>query len=74
TWIGQAGPYARSAGLIFIRSYERGERVYLAMASRGYSGQMPATPGDEATAGQWTAGLLVAAFAWVVAGSAWWLR
>jgi cobalt/nickel transport system permease protein len=29
---------ARSAGALFIRSYERGERVHLAMVSRGYDG------------------------------------
>jgi cobalt/nickel transport system permease protein len=28
---------------LFVRSLERGERVYLAMLSRGYSGSMPAT-------------------------------
>ena len=32
---------ARSAGALFIRSYERGERVHLAMLSRGYTGKMP---------------------------------
>lgn len=32
---------ARSAGALFIRSYERGERVQLAMLSRGYDGKMP---------------------------------
>jgi cobalt/nickel transport system permease protein len=34
---------ARSAGALFIRSYERGERVHLAMLSRGYTGRMPHT-------------------------------
>ena len=34
---------ARSAGALFIRSYERGERVHLAMMSRGYTGTMPET-------------------------------
>jgi cobalt/nickel transport system permease protein len=29
---------AKSAGVLFIRSYERGERVHLAMLSRGYDG------------------------------------
>jgi cobalt/nickel transport system permease protein len=29
---------ARSLGALFIRSYERGERVHLAMLSRGYDG------------------------------------
>jgi cobalt/nickel transport system permease protein len=32
---------ARSLGALFIRSYERGERVHLAMLSRGYTGKMP---------------------------------
>ena len=39
---------ARSAGALFIRSYERGERVHLAMLSRGYTGTLPkATTGRE---------------------------
>lgn len=32
---------AQTIGALFIRSYERGERVYLAMLSRGYEGKMP---------------------------------
>jgi cobalt/nickel transport system permease protein len=32
---------ARSTGALFIRSYERGERVHLAMLSRGYDGRIP---------------------------------
>jgi cobalt/nickel transport system permease protein len=31
---------ARSVGVLFIRSYERGERVHLAMLSRGYDGRV----------------------------------
>lgn len=31
----------RSLGALFIRSFERGERVHLAMLSRGYTGRMP---------------------------------
>jgi len=34
---------ARSAGALFVRSYERGERVHLAMLSRGYDGSLPRT-------------------------------
>jgi cobalt/nickel transport system permease protein len=34
---------ARSAGALFIRSYERGERVHLAMVARGYTGRLPMT-------------------------------
>ncbi|MCD4534009.1 cobalt ECF transporter T component CbiQ [Nocardioides sp. cx-169] len=32
---------ARTLGALFIRSYERGERVHLAMLSRGYTGRLP---------------------------------
>ena len=31
---------ARAMGALFIRSYERGERVHLAMLSRGYDGRL----------------------------------
>ena len=34
---------ARTMGALFIRSYERGERVHLAMLSRGYTGRLPET-------------------------------
>jgi cobalt/nickel transport system permease protein len=32
---------ARSLGALFVRSYERGERVHLAMLARGYTGTLP---------------------------------
>ena len=32
---------ARALGALFIRSYERGERVHHAMLSRGYTGRLP---------------------------------
>ena len=32
---------ARTLGALFIRSYERGERVHLAMLARGYDGRLP---------------------------------
>ena len=38
---------ARSAGALFIRSYERGERVHLAMLSRGYTGTLPRLAGTD---------------------------
>lgn len=56
---------ASSAGALFIRSYERGERVHLAMMSRGYTGRMPVTDPLSATAGEWLKGLLPAALALV---------
>jgi cobalt/nickel transport system permease protein len=39
---------ARSSGALFIRSYERGERVHLAMLSRGYTGALPRTDAPSA--------------------------
>ena len=71
-WLGHARPYAASAGAIFIRSYERGERVYLAMASRGYTGHMPQSSLEHAPATQWLGVLTVPAFAWLVVAVAWW--
>ena len=37
----QAAALGRMTTSLFLRSYARGERVYLAMLARGYSGQMP---------------------------------
>ncbi len=37
----QAGPMGRVATAMFLRTYGRGERVYLAMLARGYRGAMP---------------------------------
>ncbi len=43
---------AKALGALFIRSYERGERVHLAMLSRGYTGRLPdlTAPGHPAHA------------------------
>lgn len=55
-WLWQARPIAASAGTMFIRSYERGERVYDAMVSRGYTGEMPELRRHDASAGDWMLG------------------
>ena len=39
--LGQVGALGRMITALFLRSYERGERVYLAMLARGYGGTMP---------------------------------
>lgn len=71
----QAGAVARGVGALFLRSYERGERVYAAMLSRGYDGRVPdlAAVGarPRAAAAQWAAALVPAAIAVTVAASAW---
>jgi len=57
-------------GSLFVRSYERGERVHLAMLARGWAGRMPRRSDAAATPRQWALGLApaVAAFALAVAG------
>lgn len=40
-WLWQGRAIAASAGALFVRSYERGERVHLAMAARGFDGTFP---------------------------------
>ena len=59
-------PLAASTGALFIRSYERGERVHLAMVSRGWSGRMPVTAPLVATPAQWALALSPAVVAAVV--------
>jgi cobalt/nickel transport system permease protein len=49
----QWGVLGKSAGALFIRSYERGERVHLAMVSRGYTGTMPVIDETTASGAQW---------------------
>ncbi|MEU6996713.1 cobalt ECF transporter T component CbiQ [Nonomuraea sp. NPDC046570] len=62
---------ARSAGALFIRSYERGERVHLAMLSRGYTGSMPITLDLAASRTQWALALALPAVALAVLGVSW---
>ncbi|MGP3955720.1 cobalt ECF transporter T component CbiQ [Nonomuraea sp. 3N208] len=63
---------ARSAGALFIRSYERGERVHLAMLSRGYTGTMPIIHDVRGSASQWAlAATLPAAAITILIGGLW---
>jgi cobalt/nickel transport system permease protein len=73
-WIWQARAVAATAGSLFIRSYERGERVYLAMVSRGYTGSMPVLHELAASRRQWLAALALPATATLVAAAAWGVR
>lgn len=63
---------ARSMGALFVRCYERGERVHLAMLSRGYSGRIvapagaPATTRDIVTASALPAAAVSVLLAWAV--------
>lgn len=66
-WIGQARPIAASAGALFIRSYERGERVYDAMVARGYNGSMPILNSATATPALWARSMSIPLAALAVA-------
>ena len=70
-WIGQARGVAASAGTLFVRSYERGERVYLAMAAHGYDGTMPATTSNTNGTAAWGVAMLLPVGAAFVAATAW---
>ena len=43
-WLPQSIIVGRLAGSLFVRSYERAERVYGAMRLRGYTGLLPSAP------------------------------
>ena len=71
--VGQVRALASTAGTLFVRSYERGERVYLAMESRGYAGTMP-DRSTVATARAWVLCLLWPAIGAMTAAIAWSIR
>ncbi len=73
-WFWQARAIASSAGTLFIRSFERGERVYLAMVSRGYSGTMPLDHDPTVPVNRWAAALALPVLASMVAAVAWAIR
>ena len=74
-WWWQARALAASAGSMFIRSYERGERVFFAMTSRGYQGHMPRFSRPRATTRSWVEALALPVLAATVAlAAATWQR
>lgn len=72
-WLGNVPTLGRMLGSLFLRSYSRGERVYVAMVSRGYEGTIH-LEGDSVF-GQmealFLAGLLGAALAVRIATAVW---
>ncbi|MEV1285546.1 cobalt ECF transporter T component CbiQ [Micromonospora sp. NPDC049679] len=64
--------FAAGIGALFLRAFERGERVYLAMVSRGYEGRMPNSwhSTDAATAGQWVVAATIPLAAAIIAVTA----
>ncbi len=69
-WLWQTRGLAQMSGALFVRSYERGERVYLAMESRGYVGTMPDV--ERPPAGlAWPACLVLPLAAFGLSAAAW---
>lgn len=70
----QAAALAKGVGALFLRSYERGERVYLAMLSRGFDGHVPdvasVAAGARAGVAQWCAAMIPAVAAVTVSVAA----
>ncbi|MFC4949954.1 cobalt ECF transporter T component CbiQ [Pseudonocardia sp. GCM10023141] len=67
----QAGATARGVGALFVRSYERGERVHLAMLARGWTGVMPQLDDTAVTWRHWARGLAPVAAAVALAATGW---
>lgn len=59
-WLWQLRPLAASVGTLFVRSYEHGERIHLAMVARGFTGEMPALEDRRARWSEWTTALVPA--------------
>ena len=69
--LGHLRVLGHAAGALFIRSYERGERVHLAMLSRGYSGRLPVTEQPHVAGWIWMRALAVPAAALAVLLGSW---
>ncbi|MET0493103.1 MAG: cobalt ECF transporter T component CbiQ [Actinoplanes sp.] len=63
----QLKAFAVGVGALFLRAYERGERVYLAMVSRGYDGRLPRSEGGGATTADWAVSAVLPAAAAAIA-------
>ncbi|MDQ3475192.1 MAG: energy-coupling factor transporter transmembrane protein EcfT, partial [Actinomycetota bacterium] len=69
--LGHLRVLGHAAGALFIRSYERGERVHLAMLSRGYTGRLPVMEQPRVAASVWVRALAVPAAALAVLLGSW---
>ncbi|MCI0678290.1 MAG: cobalt ECF transporter T component CbiQ [Actinobacteria bacterium] len=58
-WLWQTRPIAAGAGALFIRSYERGERVHGAMLARGFNGRLPEMGLVRGDGAAWAAALVI---------------
>ena len=68
-WFWQGKAVAATAGTMFVRAYERGERVQQAMLARGFTGHFPTT--STPAPRRWWPALLWPATAWLITTWAW---
>ena len=65
-WLWQGRAVATTAGSMFVRCFERGERLHAAMASRGFTGRFPTTAAPQRPR-RWFPAIMWPLVAWVVA-------
>ncbi len=70
-WLWQVAPLTASVGTLFVRSFERGERVHAAMLARGYTGVMPVTEEPPVTTADRVLAASLPVVAWLGAAAAW---
>jgi cobalt/nickel transport system permease protein len=71
-WAWQARGSGRAVGALVVRTFERGERVHVAMLARGYDGRMPALDlAPAATPLAWAGAAVVPALAWCATAWGW---
>lgn len=75
-FVWQARALAGTSASLFVRAFERGERVHLAMAARGFTGTLPAGGSGRSTSRprDWGVSLAVPLAAACVAAASWVLR
>jgi len=52
-WAWQGRAVAASAGTLFVRAFERGERIHVAMLSRGFTGELPPAAREHTPRHEW---------------------
>lgn len=65
SWMAQLRPLATAVGALFIRSYERGERVHQAMLARGFTGDFPSPFDHHSEEVRWWPAMAPVLLAWV---------
>lgn len=69
-WLWQLRPLTAGLGVLFVRAYERGERVHAAMRARGFDGTMPVLVEERPATGRaWALALCLPVLALIARGA-----